>query len=362
MLTTQPYLNAAELQLIRQLTLPEAQPNKELHPQLLELIHHKGWLRSALPQALNPQALTALTLAELFEVLAYADASLGWLVNLGAGANMFLGYLPATAAAQLAQNPKLWIAGSGAPTGTARQTDQGYELNGKWKYASGSSYATHFSARAYLHDTANQPLLNQQGEQKDLAFIFTAQQVEILPSWQTQGLQASVSNDFQVQAALVPQNLTFDLSQPSQYGQESLYRYPFMSFAVANLAVMVSGIAQHFGAEFRQQLVNTQSTSNAQSTLNALATPLEQDFLHKRQAFWRQVQELQQLVEQKLITSTAEQNLETAAKAMVDSAYAWVMGLYRHCGMRTVFSSNRLAQLSADFLVATQHLTIRPSL
>src|SRR5699024_7385086 len=193
MLEFSDYYSDKELKFIR---LQTKESKIRFSKDLLQLIHKKQWLRIAIPHYRNGNPMSALEIALLFEALAYADGSLGWAINLGAGANMFLGYLAKDVSKELSQNKKLWFAGSGAITGKAIEVEEGYKLSGHWSYASGSLYATHFTANAYLYDESKKPIIDENGKHVFRSFLFPAEKVEILDTWHTMGLRASCSNDY----------------------------------------------------------------------------------------------------------------------------------------------------------------------
>src|SRR5690625_345383 len=55
-----------------------------------------------------------------------------------------------------------------------------------------------------------------------------------------------------------------------------------------------------------------------------------------------------------------DDKLQLSARKAADASYELVMGMYRYCGMNTVFSQNELSKIVRDFLVATQHFSISP--
>lgn len=363
MLEFSDYYSDKELKFIR---LQTKESKIRFSKGLLQLIHKKQWLRIAIPHYRNGNPMSALEIALLFEALAYADGSLGWAINLGAGANMFLGYLNQDTSKRLANIPNLWLAGSGAPTGTAIETENGYIVSGYWKYASGSLYATHFTANAYLYNKNKQPILNCEKNPIYRSFLFPAKEVEILNTWNTLGLRASCSNDYKLQAVFVPSEYGFDLTKNSFYNELSLYRYPFDAFAVSNIAVMCTGITQHFIELFEQDILTKKSLYDTQqlkenSKVKNLFNTLSYDFYKSRSLFLADLKKLEYAVEHdKANIKEKEARLQLSAKCSVDAAYRLVMELYRFCGMNTVFVQNELNKVVQDFLVATQHYSIRP--
>lgn len=359
------YFSTQELNFIRsQAILGEKQAR--FSQELLDLIHAKQWLKVGVPSYNNGNPLTAYEIARLFEALAYADASLGWAINLGAGANMFLGYLEKTTAQNLEENNQLWFAGSGACTGIAVETEAGYKVTGKWSYASGSLYASHFTANAFLQDSQGKQILDENNEPVFKSFIFPASKVEIIDTWNTFGLIASCSNDYKVTDCLVPQEHVFDLTKQSAYASSLLYKYSFDAFAVANIAVMCTGIALHFIELFERDIaakkpLYAQKSLGEEPQVQKLFKQLTQDFYNARTNFLDSIKKLWQAVENNSENQPElEKYLHQSSRIAADKAYELVTGLYRYCGMTPVFQTNQLSKVVRDLLVATQHYVISP--
>lgn len=213
-----------------------------LLPEIMELVYAHDWLRTLMPEACGGKEMALTDTVRLFEALAWADANVGWAVNLGAGANMFAGYFDHDAVQGIFADKKVCCAGSGAVSGTAIKVPGGYRLSGKWKYASGAAHATHFTANAHLLDAPGMDV----EENNFRSFIVPAQQVKVMPTWDAIGLRATSSHDFEIDSVFVPQNHSFSLLSPSEWSVSPLYRFPFALMAVINMTSMISGIALHF--------------------------------------------------------------------------------------------------------------------
>lgn len=359
------YFSEKELTFLREQAIKNENSNR-FSKAIIDLIHSKEWLRVAMPNYKETGPLNTYKIALLFEALAYADGSLGWAINLGAGANMFLGYLSKNTANELYENKKLWFAGSGAITGDAVETDGGYVLTGHWKYASGSLYATHFTANAYLYDKEKNPILDPNGQAVYRSFLFPAKEVEILNTWHTMGLRTSCSNDYKTNNCFVPKEHSFDLTEKSTFSEHALYRYPFNAFATSNIAVMCTGLAQHFIEVFKRDIA-TKKPLYANSKLGEipeirkLFETLTNTFYKAREIFLADMKTLWQAVaDGKVDLKNLENKLQQSARKAADTAYELIMRMYRYCGMNTVYYKNELSKIVRDFLVATQHFAISP--
>src|SRR5699024_6016855 len=146
-------------------------------------------------------------------------------------------------------------AGSGAISGTAYKKKDGFVVSGKWKYASGSAHATHFTANAYLQDEAGEPIM-ESGEQVFRSFIFPAVQVTVHNTWQVTGLKATSSNDFELREVFVPNAGVFSLTRPSPFASAPVFHFPFDILAIVNMAIMPVGMAFHFLELFEKLMEN----------------------------------------------------------------------------------------------------------
>jgi alkylation response protein AidB-like acyl-CoA dehydrogenase len=358
-------LDQAAVTLIRQDALT-AEQNGALTPAQLELIHKKRWFQVLVPASAGGLEWTMPEVVRLFEALAWADGALGWCVNLGAGANIFAGYLlPETAGAVFA-NPAVSIAGSGATTGTARKNHDGYIATGSWKYASGAAHATHFTANCYIVDDYDIPLQDDKGEPLVRSFLFRADQVKVLDTWNSYGLKASSSHDFEVHEQLVPEQNTFTLTGPSAYAGGPLYHFPFLQMAELNMAAMLTGMALHFIDAFNamaqvrkpyrsdipladQAMVKT-TLQHSAASLEAARSWMYAALHDGWKAYEQQGTASAQLLQ---VISSASQHAAQVARQVVQD-------LYPFAGMAILNPENELNKIWRDLHTASQHVLVSP--
>jgi 3-hydroxy-9,10-secoandrosta-1,3,5(10)-triene-9,17-dione monooxygenase len=89
----------------------------------------------------------------------------------------------------------------GAPVGLAQPRDDGYVIGGKFSYASGIPYSTHFMGQTLLHpDDPQDP---------GLMFVISADQYERLDDWHgVLGMRGSGSHSIQIDDAWIPASHT----------------------------------------------------------------------------------------------------------------------------------------------------------
>ena len=345
----------------------ETEQNGSLPSAVLDIIYQERWFQLLVPAAFGGLEVTLPDAVKLFEALAWADANIGWCVNLGAGANMFAGYLDAVVAKNVFSDPKTCCAGSGAITGTARQTEGGYILSGRWKYASGANHATHFTANAYLQDEAGHTL-TEDGQAVFRSFIVPAEQVINHHTWNALGLKATSSNDFEIREVFVPDAHTFTLLRPSDFAQGPLYRFPFAQLAVVDMACMATGIALHFidlYAELAQHKKPLHSDKLLQDHPAARATfhKVQQRFTAARTAMYEELQAIWDIYAQGLQANDAAlHQFDTTCRKAAQAAREVMNELYPLCGMSILDPVTPLNKVWRDGMTALQHYLLSPLL
>lgn len=340
----------------RELIISESQEAEELGTlteKQLDLIYRKKWFHLLVPKEMGGEQLNLPDFALFMEELAIADGSFAWNVNLGAGANMFAGFMQPETANKIFASEKTCIAGSGAVAGKAEKTTEGFKINGNWKYASGSKHATHFSL--------NSPIDGDSG--KVSSFLVPAKFVEIKETWTVMGLKATASCDFKVKDGKVPSEYAFDLQKPSEYNNEALYRFPFVLLAEINMLVMTTGLAKSFYSQCieiaKQKVRKTWTSENLlveEALFKETSENLYEVFEEKRNQVFKLLMEAWKKVEEKKEIGEGEMNQFT--NAVLESATACrklVDGIFPLMAMSVIYQSSRINRTYRDFRVASQH-------
>ena len=289
----------------------------------------------------------------IFEQAAFIDGSLGWAVTIGAGGGFFSAYLPPEVAIKLFSPEKAVVAGSGHPTGTAIKVAGGYQVSGQWKYCSGANYATIFTANCVIKEPGKPDQMR--------AFTFLTEQVDILEDWNTFGLKATGSHSIKVENAFVPEDHTFDLSQPISEPLPLIFQYPFLQFAQASFAAVNLGICRHFLEEVKGLIVeneaNWQNTSPKRYAFmlkkwKAAQTTLEEtssNFFQLIERSWQALESKQEL------TEGLQQQVSWQCKKSVREAVQAAQEIFPYLGLSAANESSILNQTYRDLHTSCQH-------
>ncbi|WP_028998183.1 hypothetical protein [Azohydromonas australica] len=337
---------------------PQAEALGHLAPAQLELIRRRDWFRLLAPRALGGLELALPQAVRLQEAIAEADGSCGWVVTLCAGAGWFAGFLPLALAREVVATPGMCLAGSGAPTGVAQRTADGWRITGRWGHATGAPHASHFTLNAMLHEDG-EPLRDASGAPRVRAFIVPAAGVQVLPTWAAIGLRASASHAFAICDQVVSDTNVFDIEPAAATHPGALYRFPFDALAYVTLAANLGGMARGF-LRLATPLVLERPVGPSRQPLGArlqvraqLQSSMQQldgargRCLELLDEAWSQVQRDGCPVD--------ERPLRDAALAWAHTAREAVDSIYPLCGLAAADPRTALNRAWRDLHTGTQH-------
>jgi alkylation response protein AidB-like acyl-CoA dehydrogenase len=231
------------LQAVRQLApsifdrAGEIEAGRHVPIDLLDRLRAAGCFRLVRParhgglEASIPDAMRGL------ESLARADASVAWTVMIGAGSWIDLAHLPReTFDALYATNPDAITAGVFNPTGSITPVDGGYQVTGRWSFASGCEHADVLFGNCFEGIVDGAPQIR--------GAVFALADVAIEDTWSVSGLCGTGSHHFHVDRAVVPAERTYDPMNGEPCLDTPIVHLPppaVISLVVASVAL---GIAQ----------------------------------------------------------------------------------------------------------------------
>lgn len=331
----------------KSLLIEQEKPSEDLGtltPELLELAYRKKLYHLAVPKELGGAELSVKSLMQVFETASFYNGSFGWNLTLGAGAGIFGAYMEPAFAQKVFSDRKAFITGSGYPSGKAQpvRSDNSFLIHGDWKYASGSPHATLFTANCQVN-------LDDSDEPEVRAFAFYPDEVNLINSWNSYGLIATASHDFEIRDIRVPKNRSFTMSPQPEYASRPLYRFPFMPFAVATLASSLLGMTHAFFDE-------AGSHTKVSSEITSLMDEVEHTRNHLNKAVDQIWEECQSGSE---ISSASSEYVTTSAKNLAGACKKAAFALYQRSGMRVLDRDSRFNRTWRDLLTAGQHVMFR---
>ncbi|PLA73450.1 hypothetical protein CYQ88_11205 [Hydrogenovibrio sp. SC-1] len=332
-----------------------SEQDERLQPAVLDAIFEQRLFRLFIPKKYNGEATDLVTALKVFESVASADGATGWLVMIGAGGGLFSGFIEEGAAEEIFAPERAVISGSGMPSGVAKPMNQGFEVSGRWKYASGSDYATWFTANCVMDEVDNEIL----------SIAVPASAVTRYSTWKVFGMKATGSHDFSVDSVEVPKAYTFSLAE-KPFLSDPIYFCSLEVLAYLTFTSVAIGIAQHALEEF---MAFAQQRSMQDTTTSLLdASPIQQQCDQAQKLVTQSRNQLYQRAEQvweaaqKQQTSSAEltHKIHEESIDIVQNCVQMVDGLKARSGMLAVFTASPFGRAWRDLHVLSQHIMLTP--
>ncbi len=168
---------------------PESTRLRTMAPPLVQTFADSGIFAMSSPREVGGFAVHPATQIEVFEALASADVSAGWVAMIQSETTSMVGaHLPdgpalATVFNDGSEFPR--VAGSANPEGRLAETEGGYQVEGRWSFASGIRHCNWALANA-LAPAAD-------GPPKVFGCVLPVSGLEIEDTWHAMGLEGTGS-------------------------------------------------------------------------------------------------------------------------------------------------------------------------
>jgi len=316
----------------------------DVFPQdVLDWINNENLWNIWVPKTYGGLELSLTEGLSRLKELSRIDASLGWTITLCSGANYFIGNLQPSKAKEIFKESLVppCLGGSGGVFGTAEIVDDQYRISGKWRYATGAPYLTHFTLNAKILENGIQ-LRNNDGSPRVRSFVIPKDAVQVIEDWNTMGLQATATYSFAVKGYMAHKSCGF--SYNDSYLPHPVFKIPFALFADLTLWINYIGIAEHLLEEAREDLMKGE--------LNAL----ENIILESDQKIFFYASEIEKRVNEK--RAFEEKYMEDIHKEAVISVKGIsrnIIEIYPRLGVKASTRGHTLNQIFCDYFTATQH-------
>ena len=363
-ITHDPITVETMLQAVRQLAPSimerggEIETARRVPIDLLDSLRAAGCFRLVRPashgglEASMPDAMRAL------ESLARADASVAWTVMIGAGSWIDLAHLPPEAFDELyATNPDAITAGVFNPSGSIVPVDGGYQVTGRWSFASGCEHADVLFANCIEGVVDGMPQIR--------GAVFAPADVAIEDTWSVSGLCGTGSHHFHVADMIVPAERTYTPMNGEPCVDALIVHLPPPAVLAPVMASVALGIAQGALDDI------TALASNKMPLLSPVAlggNPLFQFELATADTDLRAARSLLYEVAARVWAAAAtgdpltmEHRAQIRASAVwtVERATSVVIAAYRAGGGTSLYSSCPLQRRLRDIHALAQHFLVR---
>jgi 3-hydroxy-9,10-secoandrosta-1,3,5(10)-triene-9,17-dione monooxygenase len=323
-----------------------------------------GLFRAFVPRAHGGDERSLGEVLDAATDLAAACPSTAWVGTLFAVHNIAACWLDERGQDEIfAAGPDALVASSVAPMGTLVARDGGFDLAGKWSFASGVAHAAWIMLGANLAPAEGPP---------EYAFAFVrAADATLVDDWHVAGLRATGSQSLELTRVFVPRHrvvllkTVYDGTAPGlAIHRQPFYQLPwypvficaFPAVGVGTALAMLDGFRRHIGARvdgfsglaFKTTAGSAVRMAEAAATIDAA-----------RLMFRRDVAALDRAARgsQPLRPGDAERIMYDAPFIM-DACSRAVLQLFRGSGGKALHDTNPLQRHLRDIQAMTQHVAM----
>jgi len=209
---------------------------------LVDALRQARLCRGAVPASLGGLELRGIEHLELYEMLARAEASVGWIVWNNALPCFFARFFRPEARAEIFADGDWLYASSTRPSGRAAVTGDAYRVNGRWALVSGCELAEWLALRCTIEENGAPRMLRT--NVPEVRFVWLRRsEVEILDTWHTGGLRGTGSHDVVVKDQLVPRRHSLSPSDGSSLAG-TIGRVPIVCNMAAGYGAQLLGMGE----------------------------------------------------------------------------------------------------------------------
>ncbi|MBV8774510.1 MAG: acyl-CoA dehydrogenase [Deltaproteobacteria bacterium] len=221
----------------------EMEQMRRLPPYVAQAIKDAGVFGMVLPRSWGAPELDPLSQIRVIEALAIAEGSAGWCAMIGCDSGYITAFLDEHVAREM--YPDIWVATAATATATGQAIPMrgGYQVSGRFPFASGCQHCEWAWVGCNVVDNGGAHV-NAAGIPETRTCFVRLAECEILDTWYTTGLRGTGSHDLAIHDLFVPAERTFSFQDPKLVKRSGpLYAYPLMF--IAKGAAPALGIARH---------------------------------------------------------------------------------------------------------------------
>lgn len=324
----------------------ETESARRVAPDLVGRMAEAGCFRLALPAELGGVEAHPADLLEIIEALAAADGSAGWVAMIGSVTAVFGAYLPDAAAEEIYGDDQVVTGGVFAPMGRAERDGEGWRVNGRWPFASGSQHCRWLLGGCVA------------GEEL-IGVMLDAADVEIVDTWNVSGLRGTGSHDMAVTDAWVPAERALPLLALSPVRGGPLYRFPLFGLLALGIGAVSLGLARRSVDELTaltsgggRRAARRSSVQAAVAETEARLTAVRAGVLHEIDRAWEEAAAGGDVAVDTRARLRA--SLVLAARTAADVTRT----MYDVGGGASLYDSSPLQRCFRDAHAATQHIMV----
>jgi alkylation response protein AidB-like acyl-CoA dehydrogenase len=129
----------------------DIEKERRLPDAVVEAFRRSGLHRLAIPAVLGGEEAPVREMVASVEAVSSADGSAGWCAAIGAGSNVFAGYMPEDGAREVFADPDQGNATMFAPSGVVEADHRYGRLSGRWPFTSNCLHSAWAGLGSFVH-------------------------------------------------------------------------------------------------------------------------------------------------------------------------------------------------------------------
>ena len=337
-----------------------------LTDDLLGELHNLGLFRLSLPRNLNGGELSPYQLSQVAEVLAQADASVGWCFGQGSGCAMSAAFLEPKISKKVFGPKNAVLAWGAGIAGKAVRCDGGYRITGTWQFASGSGHATWLGGHSMVFDSNDVPVLKADGTQADRTALFPKPLAILHDDWNVIGLKGTRSESYTVKELFVPEELTLDRENQDECRSKApLYIFPTTLVYASCFSGVALGIARG-AVDDLIDIARTKTQRSARSSMRE--SPVFQTQVAQLEAQLSSARAYQQSVLERVsntvfqtydLQQSDRAEIRLATTYAINQATEVVQQVYKLAGSSAIFENAPFERRFRDMHAVSQQMQAR---
>jgi alkylation response protein AidB-like acyl-CoA dehydrogenase len=241
-MNTSPLAAARELSPLIASLREKTEASRNVAPPIVDALRDSRLCRLAVVSELAGLETPIDAALDVYETLAYADASVSW-ISWNNSLPCFLSrYLSAATREEVFADPRWLYACSTRPTGRAVVTADGYRVSGRWAIVSGCELAEWILLLCVVEENGAPRMVAPATPELRFAFLKRSD-CKILDTWHVGGLRGTGSHDVVAENVLVPRALTLFVAEPNTV-DGPLGRIPIICTMAVTYGAQTLGVAQ----------------------------------------------------------------------------------------------------------------------
>lgn len=344
----------------------EIEAARRVPPDISRQMAEAGFYRMGAPRSVGGLETPPAVSSEVFETLAFGDASCAWVAFIGMTASTTLSAIPETAARELYEDPETLVTGALAPTGRAEREEGGFRVSGRWQWGSGSQNADWILGGCMLTESG-QPVLDEVGQPRSHMALMPAGEIVLEDTWHVAGLCGSGSVHYSADGVFVPDEHMIGYVPEGLPPKTPLSAFPPFTLIALGIGAVCLGIARASIQEL-VELATTKSRFGSGKTIaeqqvsKMKLAQAEADLRSARQLYYATIEDAwTHAVSGKGVTIDQRRDLRLATANAAIRSVGVVGEMYDLGGGSSIYNTSRLQRQFRDINVAKAHIMVSPA-